>query len=201
MAETPKKWRKRRKTNSGDSTSAQVETDKENAEVPDILHPSPGESSTDKVKDEPEVKPQKETSTAEAIEEKPEPAPASKDVESTTTSSKITATMELPSSSSSVTHETESVEKPKEKCHEAKDKIPVKANKDVTASLEEHTLTSKDLPQKQTEKKSNILSKSSHFDFLANSIIITDVTTERGTITIKECSAYGDFFGPELGKS
>ncbi|XP_031565285.1 polycomb group protein Pc-like [Actinia tenebrosa] len=51
----------------------------------------------------------------------------------------------------------------------------------------------------QLEKKS-IMSKSSHFDFLANSIIITDVTTERGTVTVKECSAYGDFFGPDLEK-
>ncbi|XP_001632346.2 polycomb group protein Pc [Nematostella vectensis] len=49
-----------------------------------------------------------------------------------------------------------------------------------------------------SERKPNVtMSRYSHFDFLANSIIITDVTTERGTITIKECSACGDFFGPE----
>lgn len=50
-----------------------------------------------------------------------------------------------------------------------------------------------DQKNSQLEKKST-MSKSSHFDFLANSIIITDVTTERGTVTVKECSAYGDFF-------
>ena len=38
------------------------------------------------------------------------------------------------------------------------------------------------------------VTKYSHFDFLANSIIITDVTTEQGTITVKECSAYEGFF-------
>lgn len=36
--------------------------------------------------------------------------------------------------------------------------------------------------------------KYSHFDFLANSMIITDVTTEKGTITVKECSAYEGIF-------
>ena len=36
--------------------------------------------------------------------------------------------------------------------------------------------------------------KYSRFDFLANSIIITDVTTEKGTITVKECSAYEGIF-------
>ena len=48
-----------------------------------------------------------------------------------------------------------------------------------------------------TKDKSQPSPQYSRFDFLANSIIITDVTTEKGTITIKECSAYEAFFGPE----
>lgn len=47
------------------------------------------------------------------------------------------------------------------------------------------------------KEKSQPSPQYSRFDFLANSIIITDVTTDRGTITIKECSAYEAFFGPE----
>lgn len=47
------------------------------------------------------------------------------------------------------------------------------------------------------KEKSQPSPQYSRFDFLANSIIITDVTTDKGTITIKECSAYEAFFGPE----
>lgn len=50
-------------------------------------------------------------------------------------------------------------------------------------------------------KKSPLISRYSRFEFLANSMIITDVTTERGTVTVKECSAYEGFYGPEPDKS
>ena len=46
-------------------------------------------------------------------------------------------------------------------------------------------------------KKSPLIPRYSRFEFLANSMIITDVTTERGTVTVKECSAYEGFYGPE----
>ena len=50
-------------------------------------------------------------------------------------------------------------------------------------------------------KKSPLIPRYSRFEFLANSMIITDVTTERGTVTVKECSAYEGFYGPEPDKS
>lgn len=46
-------------------------------------------------------------------------------------------------------------------------------------------------------KKSPLIPRYSRFEFLANSMIITDVTTERGTVTVKECSAYEGFYGPD----
>lgn len=46
-------------------------------------------------------------------------------------------------------------------------------------------------------KRSPLIPRYSRFEFLANSMIITDVTTERGTVTVKECSAYEGFYGPE----
>lgn len=49
-------------------------------------------------------------------------------------------------------------------------------------------------------KRSPLIPHYSRFEFLANSMIITDVTTERGTVTVKECSAYEGFYGPETDK-
>lgn len=46
-------------------------------------------------------------------------------------------------------------------------------------------------------KNTPVIPRYSRFEFLANSMIITDVTTERGTVTVKECSAYEGFYGPE----
>lgn len=46
-------------------------------------------------------------------------------------------------------------------------------------------------------KSTPVIPRYSRFEFLANSMIITDVTTERGTVTVKECSAYEGFYGPE----
>lgn len=49
-------------------------------------------------------------------------------------------------------------------------------------------------------KRSPLIPHYSRFEFLANSMIITDVTTERGTVTVKECSAYEGFYGPETDR-
>ena len=57
-------------------------------------------------------------------------------------------------------------------------------------------------PAAPTEMKNTpVIPRYSRFEFLANSMIITDVTTERGTVTVKECSAYEGFYGPEPDRS
>lgn len=57
-------------------------------------------------------------------------------------------------------------------------------------------------PVAPTEMKNTpVMPRYSRFEFLANSMIITDVTTERGTVTVKECSAYEGFYGPEPDRS
>lgn len=53
------------------------------------------------------------------------------------------------------------------------------------------------LPAPTEVKNTPLIPRYSRFEFLANSMIITDVTTERGTVTVKECSAYEGFYGPE----
>lgn len=53
------------------------------------------------------------------------------------------------------------------------------------------------LPAPSEVKNTPVIPRYSRFEFLANSMIITDVTTERGTVTVKECSAYEGFYGPE----
>ena len=83
-----------------------------------------------------------------------------------------------------------------------------KPEKQVETSSAEVTLTStssavnlkRESSFKVTIEAKNypVSSRYSRFDFLANSMIITDVTTERGTVTVKECSAYEGFYGPEL---
>lgn len=52
-------------------------------------------------------------------------------------------------------------------------------------------------PAPSEVKNTPVIPRYSRFEFLANSMIITDVTTERGTVTVKECSAYEGFYGPE----
>lgn len=52
-------------------------------------------------------------------------------------------------------------------------------------------------PPPSEVKNTPVIPRYSRFEFLANSMIITDVTTERGTVTVKECSAYEGFYGPE----
>ena len=79
-------------------------------------------------------------------------------------------------------------------------------NVKITEDLAHPELESRVHPQPKPEaKRENKLAlpvtssstpslKYSHFNFLANSMIITDVTTARGTVTVKECSAYEGFF-------
>lgn len=194
VVDLPKKCRKRRKTNSGDSPSVPVETDKENTETKEVCQLLPVDISLDKVKVEHTSEPCEELTVEVANVKQESPVAAAESASSPitdppcTSSSTTYDTTTTTTSTTSVETESTSVQ------------ISPKTDKDPISTREDSNSSSKDLQQKQFEKKS-VLSKSSHFDFLANSIIITDVTTERGTITVKECSAYGDFFGPELGKS
>ena len=81
-----------------------------------------------------------------------------------------------------------------------KDK-PVKTSADAipTASTNPLPPTRNEapLPDPSEVKNTPVIPRYSRFEFLANSMIITDVTTERGTVTVKECSAYEGFYGPE----
>lgn len=81
-----------------------------------------------------------------------------------------------------------------------KEKLVNKSPEDVpTGSTNPPAVTRQEVPPRiPTEvRKSPLIPRYSRFDFLANSMIITDVTTERGTVTVKECSAYEGFYGPE----
>ena len=78
---------------------------------------------------------------------------------------------------------------------------PVKTNGDVVPTASTNPLTpprnETPLPAPSEVKNTPVIPRYSRFEFLANSMIITDVTTERGTVTVKECSAYEGFYGPE----
>ena len=81
-----------------------------------------------------------------------------------------------------------------------KDK-PLKTSADAVPTASTNPLPSTrnetSLPAPSEVKSTPVIPRYSRFEFLANSMIITDVTTERGTVTVKECSAYEGFYGPE----
>lgn len=73
------------------------------------------------------------------------------------------------------------------------EEVPTSSTNPLSSSRQETPL-----PAPPTEVKNTpVIPRYSRFEFLANSMIITDVTTERGTVTVKECSAYEGFYGPE----
>ena len=77
------------------------------------------------------------------------------------------------------------------------DEVPTASTNPPSSSRHEAPL-----PAAPTEVKNTpVIPRYSRFEFLANSMIITDVTTERGTVTVKECSAYEGFYGPEPERS
>ncbi|XP_020915234.1 polycomb group protein Pc [Exaiptasia diaphana] len=196
ITDVTKKCRKRRKGNDAETATSPIECDKENTETKET---SQAAMSTDDVS--------LETPQEEA------PCEPNEDVgESSEVNPVESVTEEEPPPSTRAEPAISSVAEPTSSAVNLSDCIPVKAESPPaqkspdtsTVSIrEDHTLQDHKVLEhqpKQQDKKS-VLSKSSHFDFLANSIIITDVTTDRGTVTVKECSAYGDFFGPEAGKS
>lgn len=78
---------------------------------------------------------------------------------------------------------------------------PVKTSGDVVPTASTNPLpparNETPVPAPSEVKNTPVIPRYSRFEFLANSMIITDVTTERGTVTVKECSAYEGFYGPE----
>lgn len=72
------------------------------------------------------------------------------------------------------------------------DAVPTASTNPLPSTRNETTL-----PAPSEVKNTPVIPRYSRFEFLANSMIITDVTTERGTVTVKECSAYEGFYGPE----
>lgn len=78
---------------------------------------------------------------------------------------------------------------------------PLKTSADAVPTASTNPLHSTrnetSFPAPSEVKNTPVIPRYSRFEFLANSMIITDVTTERGTVTVKECSAYEGFYGPE----
>ena len=78
---------------------------------------------------------------------------------------------------------------------------PVKTSDDAVPTASTNPLpptrNEPPIPAPSEVKNTPVIPRYSRFEFLANSMIITDVTTERGTVTVKECSAYEGFYGPE----
>ncbi|XP_068729234.1 polycomb group protein Pc-like [Montipora capricornis] len=102
-------------------------------------------------------------------------------VDATTTENDISLVTEKPVSSDKEKHSKKSTDDPPV----GSTNLPVSLRREIP-------------PAVPTEvKRSPLIPRYSRFEFLANSMIITDVTTERGTVTVKECSAYEGFYGPE----